>query len=46
MECIVSHRGTPPNVEYKVKWEGYDEKHNEWLKAKDVTPDRIEDWEG
>ena len=37
VECIVRHRGTPPNVEYEVKWEGYDEKHNEWLKAKDIT---------
>ena len=39
VECIVRHRGTPPNVEYEVKWEGYDDKHNEWLKAKDITPD-------
>ncbi len=38
VECIVRHRGTPPNVEYEVKWEGYDDKHNEWLKVKDITP--------
>jgi hypothetical protein len=34
------HRGTPPNVEYEVKWEGLmNLKNNEWLKAKDITPD-------
>jgi hypothetical protein len=44
VECIVRHRGTPPNVEYEVKWEGCDEKHNEWLKAKDITPDLMKDY--
>ncbi len=39
VECIVRHRGTPPNVKHEVKWKGYDEKHNERLKAKDITPD-------
>ncbi len=32
-------------MEYEVKWGGYDEKHNETLKRKDITSDLMKTYE-
>jgi hypothetical protein len=39
VEKIIDHRHTPNGIEYKVKWIGYDNRHNKWLSMKDFNED-------
>jgi hypothetical protein len=40
VECIIDHRDTPNGTQYKVKWRGYDNRHNRW-----ITLDMFDDTE-
>ena len=41
MEKIVGDppNESPPNEEFKVRWQGYGEKDDEWKKADEITDD-------
>lgn len=47
VERIVKHRGTAPDVEYLIKWVGYNDSDNTWQREEDVLAPTIlsEYWE-
>ncbi|XP_065200770.1 chromo domain-containing protein cec-1-like [Planococcus citri] len=45
VEKIVAQRKQKGKTQYLVKWEGYDDKDNSWVPAKDCTETLIEEFE-
>lgn len=41
VEDILDHRPTRGTMRYLVKWLGYDNSHNEWVKEEDLHADAI-----
>ena len=39
VERIIEHRHTPNGIQYKVKWIGYDNRHNKWLSMDEFNDD-------
>ena len=47
VEGIVDKRGSGKDVEYLIKWKGYDSEENEWMPLNDLIyiQDMIEEYE-
>ena len=47
VEGIVDKRGSGKDLEYLIKWKGYDSDENEWMPVKELIyiQDMIEDFE-
>ena len=39
VERIIEHRHTSKGIQYKVKWIGYDNRHNKWLSMDEFNDD-------
>ena len=44
VECLRERRNRRRMVEYLVKWQGYGEADNSWVKETDIHPGLIEDF--
>jgi hypothetical protein len=45
VERILAHRSQGSSRAYKIRWAGYGQEHDEWVKGKHVTPDLVKDYE-
>jgi hypothetical protein len=44
VECLLRRRKRRRVIEYLVKWQGYGEEDNSWVRAADIHPGLIEDF--
>ncbi|CEP12320.1 hypothetical protein [Parasitella parasitica] len=41
IEGILDHRGTGSNIEYKIRWKGYSQEEDSWLRPEMITHEHI-----